>query len=391
MEQTMSAGIDQVVSKFEKRYEEYYGPKGGPSFAVRGPDGRQHVLGRGEPEFTIVARDQRCLDAMSTLDRLVIAESYMSGGLDVEGDFDSVLTHRNFFVDRHPLITAWHMYWPKVRGQVETDQQHISHHYDIEPEFFLSFLDKRHRCYSQAVYERDDESLEDAITRKMDFALTSVGAKAGDRVLDVGGGWGAFTEFAGKRGVSVTSLTISRESEKFINELIKRENLPCEVRYEHLHEHKPAELYDGIVILGVTEHLPDYDASLAIYKRLLKPGGKVYLDACAKRRKYDISSFLRKHIYPGNGSPMCLHDYLRAVAESPFQVEAVHDDRHSYALTAKAWAERFDAAKDEIIKRWGMSHFRKFRVYLWGTYNSVRRDDVQAYRVVLQLPAVEYS
>lgn len=383
----MSAGIDQVFTKFGKRYEEYYGPEGGPSFAVQGPDGRQHVLGGGRPEFTIVAKDQRCLDAMATLDRLVIAESYMSGRLDVEGDFESVMTHRNFFVDRHPMITAWHMYWPKVRGQARTDKEHISHHYDIEPEFFLSFLDREHRCYSQGVYERDDESLEDAITRKINFALDSVGAKPGDRVLDVGGGWGAFTEAAGKRGVHVTSLTISRDSEKFINELIARQNLPCKVVYEHLHEHKPAELYDAIAILGVTEHLPDYDASLAIYKSLLKPGGKVYLDACAKRRKYDISSFLRKHIYPGNGSPMCLHDYLRAVAESPFQVEVVHDDRHSYALTARAWAERFDAAKDEIVRRWGQSHFRKFRVYLWGTYNSLKRDDVQAYRVVLQLPA----
>ena len=383
----MSARIDQVVAKFEKRYEEFYGPGGGPCFAVQGPDGKRHLLGRGQPEFTFVARDQRSLDALGTLDRLVIAESYMSGRLDVDGDFEAVMTHRNFLIDRHPMITAWHMYWPKVRGQAHTDKEHISHHYDIEPEFFLSFLDKRHRCYSQGVYESDDEPLEDAITRKINFALDSVGAKPGDKVLDVGGGWGAFTEAAGKRGVNVTSLTISRDSEKFITDLIARENLPCKVVYEHLHEHKPAEPYDAIVVLGVTEHLPDYDASLAIYRSLLKPGGKVYLDACAKRRKYDISSFLRKHIYPGNGSPMCLHDYLRAVAESPFQVEVVHDDRHSYALTARAWAERFDAAKDEIVRRWGVSHFRKFRVYLWGTYNSLKRDDVQAYRVVLQLPA----
>ena len=70
----MSTGIDQVVSKFEKRYEEFFGPKGGPAFAVRGPDGKTHVLGRGEPEFTVVASDQRCLDEMATLDRLLIAE-----------------------------------------------------------------------------------------------------------------------------------------------------------------------------------------------------------------------------------------------------------------------------------------------------------------------------
>lgn len=383
----MSADFDRVVAKFTKRYAEFFGPPGGPVFAVRGPGGEAHVIGNGQPAFAFVAGDRRSLAALATLDGLVIAESYLSGGLDVEGDFETALTCRNFFVDAHPLITAWHMYWPKLHGQERTDAENISHHYDIEADFFLSFLDKRHRCYSHGIFERDDESLDDAITRKLDFALTSIRAKAGDRVLDVGGGWGAFTEYAGKQGVRVTSLTISRESEKFLNDLIQRDRLPCEVRYQHLHDHKPDSPYDAIVILGVTEHLPDYDKSLALYRSLLKPGGKVYLDACAKRKKYDISSFLRKHIYPGNGSPMCLHDYLRAVAESPFQLESAHDDRHSYALTARHWAERLDASRDEIERRWGRKQYRKFRIYLWGCYDSCTRDDVQAYRAVLKLPA----
>ncbi len=383
----LNAEFDRVVAKFRRRYDDFFGPPGGPVFALRGPSGAEQVIGNGRPAFTIIAPDRRALAALATLDTLVVAESYLSGGLDVEGSLESLLSCRNFFVDSHPIVTAWHMYWPKLRGQERTDAEHISHHYDIDADFFLAFLDSRHRCYSQAVFERDDESLEDATTRKLDFALSSTGLEPGDRVLDIGGGWGAFTEYAGKKGIRVTSLTISRESERFLNELIGREQLPCEVRYEHLHEHRPSEPYDAIVILGVTEHLPDYDKSLALYRSMLKPGGKVYLDASAKRKKYDISSFLRKHIYPGNGSPMCLHDYLRAVAESPFQLEAVHDDRHSYALTTKHWAERLDAARVEVERRWGRTQYRKFRLYLWGCYDSFTRDDVQAYRVVLKLPA----
>ena len=225
------------------------------------------------------------------------------------------------------------------------------------------------------------------MTRKLDFALSAIAVRPGDRVLDVGGGWGAFTEYAGQRGIRVTSLTISHESERFLTELIQRERLPCEVKYEHLHEHRPTDPYDAIVILGVTEHLPDYDKSLEQYRALLRPGGKIYLDASAKRKKGDISSFLRKHIFPGNGSPMCLHDYLRAVSESRFQLEAVHDDRHSYGLTVKHWATRLDAARADIERRWGRAQYRKFRLYLWGCYDSFTRDDVQAYRVVLKLPA----
>lgn len=383
----MSSEIDRIASSYQKRYDEYFGSGGATAFALKAPDGSERVFGNGLPEFTLVAADSRAMKALATLDRLVIAEAYLSGGIEIEGNIEPVVAHRNFFRDKHPLVTAWHMLWPKIHGQERTDAEHISHHYDIDADFFLSFLDKRHRCYSHGIFQCDDESLEDGITRKLQFSLDSVEARAGDRILDVGGGWGAFTEYAGQRDMQVTSLTISRESEKFLNDLIAREKLPCRVEFKHLHEHRPDKPYDAICILGVTEHLPDYDKSLALYGSMLKPGGKVYLDASAKRKKYDISSFLRRHIYPGNGSPMCLHDYLRAVSESPFQLEAVHDDRHSYALTAKHWAERLDAARDEIERRWGRAQYRKFRLYLWGCYDSFKRDDVQAYRVVLGLPS----
>lgn len=383
---TQSNSSSRATRTLTTRYAEYFPEGGGPAFAVRGPDGSVHTVGRGDPAFTLVATDARSLDALASLDRLVIAESYLNGGLEIEGDLGVILTHRNFFLDRHPMVRAWHMLWPRLRGQERADEKNISHHYDIDPEFFLSFLDTRHRCYSQGVFADDEESLEVAMSRKLGIAFDAIGAAPGARVLDVGGGWGAFTEYAGTQGVRVTSLTISKVSESFLRDLISRERLPCEVRYEHLHEHRPEAPYDGIVILGVTEHLPDYDRTLRLYASMLRPGGKVYLDACAKRKKHDLSSFLRRHIYPGNGSPMCLHDYLRAVAASPFQLEGVWDDRHSYALTARHWAERFDAARDAIERRWGRAQYRKFRLYLWGTYDSLRRDDVQAYRVVLSLP-----
>lgn len=383
----MSPAFDRVASKFDKRYAEYFANRTATPFAIRAPNGVSRTFGTGNPEFTLVALNDTGMSALSTVDALVVAESYMSGNLDIEGHVESVLGVRDFFGDTHPVVSAWNMLWPRIRGQQKTDQKHISHHYDIEADFFLSFLDKRHRCYSHGVFQADEEPLEDGITRKLDFALDSVEVKPGARVLDVGGGWGAFTEYGGRKDVQVTSLTISRTSEKFLNDLIARENLPCEARYEHLFDHKPEKKYDAIVVLGVTEHLPDYDRSLAVYRSLLKPGGKVYLDASAARRKFHVSSFLLRHIYPGNGSTMCLHDYLRAVAASPFHLECVHEDRHSYALTAKHWAERFDHARHEIERRWGDFQYRKFQLYLWGCVDAFKRDQLQAYRVVLALPS----
>lgn len=382
----MSPTFERVIQRFSDRCSIYFNGSSGADFALRAPDGTAHSFGNGHPAFTLAAADDRGLEALHSLDQLLIAESYLKGHIDVEGDMETLLQHRNFFPDLHPLIRAWRFIKPRISGQVKSDQGWISQHYDQDADFFLTFMDTRHRCYSHAIFERDDESLEVAMTRKMDFALDAVRAKPGDRVLDVGGGWGAFTEHAGCKGIRVTSLTISRESERFLKELVQREKIPCTVLYEHLYEHSPPEPYDAIVVLGVTEHLPDYDRSLAKYRSLLKPGGRVYLDACAKRKKYQVSAFFQKHVYPGNGTPMCLHDYLRAVAASPFRLEGVWDDRRSYGLTAREWAIRLDAHREEIERRWGKAEFRKFRLFLWGSAEGFFRDDIQAYRLVLALP-----
>ena len=384
----MTDSLSRIAPRFESRYRTFFSDKAPVPFAISDPGGSEKVFGHAPPRFILAASNDAGMSALASLDTLRVTEAYLSGELDITGDVEAALSIRDFFTDAHPVVAAWHMLWPKLRGQEATDKANISHHYDIDPDFFLAFLDKRHRCYSHGVFECDDEELEDGITHKLDFAAEAIEARPGDRILDVGGGWGAFTEYGGKKDLQVTSLTISRVSEKYLNAMIEREKLPCRVAFEHLHEHRPEAKYDAIVVLGVTEHLPDYDHSLALYRSLLKPGGKVYLDASAMRRKYDLSSFLRRHIYPGNGSPMCLHDYLGAVARSPFRLEVVYDDRHNYHLTARHWAERFDAARADIERRWGAAQYRKFRLYLWGCVDGFKRDFMQAYRVVLGLPTV---
>mgnify|MGYP006213774581 CR=1 FL=1 len=121
--------------------------------------------------------------------------------------------------------------------------------------------------------------------------------------------------------------------------------------------------------------------------RLLRPGGRVYLDASAARRKHAVTDFFERHIYRGNGSQMVLHEYLAAVARSPFEVEVVHNDRHSYMLTTLAWAQNLERNRETIEARWGTAQFRRFQLYLWGCVDGFRRDIIQAYRVVLRKPA----
>ncbi len=359
---------------------------GATPFTLRLPDGVETLIGEGEPDVTLVCTSRAGLDALSSFDLATAGEAYLAGDIDVEGDLASLLGMRAMFTDRHPVRYAARFVRPVLRGQVKSDHEYIAHHYEEDPAFFLAFLDRRHRAYSQGVFERPDESLEDAISRKLEYAVSVTGLKEGDRVLDVGGGWGAFVEYAGARGIRVTSLTISEASRAFIQGIIDAQDLPCEVRREHLFAHRPEAPYDAIVNLGVTEHLPDYPRTIATYEQLLKPGGRVYLDASAARRKNWVSTFVEKQLFPGNGSPLALASYVKAVARSPMELELVINDRVDYGLTARHWAENLDAARDFIEDRFGSRQYRLFRLYLWGCVDGFRRDYIQAYRWVLRKP-----
>jgi cyclopropane-fatty-acyl-phospholipid synthase len=379
-------GFMRLINLLRKVCARYYASGQGVPVDVQWRDDKPFRFGQGDPAFTVVVKDKTGVSAFASLDGLAFVEAYVLGHFDIHGDMDALHSMRDMTTDRHPLSYVWNLAKPLIFGQTRMDRSGISTHYDNSPELYLGLLDSRHRCYSQGVFLRDDESLEDAMTRKIEFAIDAIGAKPGDRVLDIGGGWGAFNEHAGKKGIRVTSLTISKESEAFLNKMIKAENIPCEVINCHLYEFEPGFKFDAIVNLGVTEHLPDYARSLATYQRLLKPGGKVYLDASACREKYKFHSFITKHIYPGNCSPLCLHDYMKHLAKTPFRLLGVWDDRHSYMLTAKHWAQNLERNREAIVRACGEPTYRKFHVYLWGTVDVFRRDIMQAYRWVLELP-----
>lgn len=387
---TYSKRFARLAGLVEKQYNTVTAQTGRIPFALRTGDGEETGFGGKQPAFTIILKNGQAISALSTLDQNTIVEAYLADHIDLEGDIMSVLALRELFNDNRGTRFLWRFIQPFLFGQVKSDKKWIAGHYDIDAEFFTCFLDRRHRAYSQAIYLHDDEALEDAVTRKFEFVLEAVKAKPGDEILDIGSGWGAFVAYAGKRGIQVTSLTISTQSQIYVQELIDREQLPCRVLLEHFMEHNPNGKYDAIVNCGVTEHLPDYAGSIKHYGKLLKPGGYLYLDASADRVKHGHGSFMSKYVYGGNATLLCLHQYLAEVAKSPFRLLGVWDDRHSYYLTTQAWAQNFDRHREEIEQRWGKQLYRVFQLYLWGSAEGFQSGMIDAYRIVLHLPEAQY-
>jgi cyclopropane-fatty-acyl-phospholipid synthase len=355
------------------------------------PDRTAHSIGDGgEPAFTVRIVTDRGLAAMAAFDELDVAEAYMDGDLDIEGDLLTALKLRPVLGDPHPLSYLFSTYLePLLFGQVRSDKKWIKSHYDVDPNFFLLWLDSKLRAYSHGFFEADDEPLEAGMERKFRYAFDACGIKPGHRVLDIGGGWGSFLQFAGEQGVHVTSITISDESQKTMQELIRRRGFAsCEVVKEHFLDYRlprDREPFDAIVNLGVTEHLPDYRRTLAQYERLLRPGRRVYLDAYSGAR-HGMPSFVSKWVFQGNTSPLCLEKYLTEVAGTPFEVVVIKNDRHNYFLSCKKWAENLEAKRDEVIARWGKHLYRRFVLYLWSAANSFETGTLSAHHMILQLP-----
>src|SRR6185436_9619160 len=118
---------------------------------------------------------------------------------------------------------------------------------------------------------------------------------------------------------------------------------------ESIFAYDPGEQYDAITLLGVMEHLPDYDKLFRRFAVLLKPGGRLYMDFAANRNKFSVSSFTHRFVVEGNHTPVFLPGLLDAGNEAGFEPIALHNDRHSYYLTLQAWARNLEAARDQVV------------------------------------------
>jgi cyclopropane-fatty-acyl-phospholipid synthase len=381
----------RLVSTFRR----HLAAKGAAAFDLTLPGGEIHKFRTdgnrtgidSPPAFKLHVRSKRGLRALVSFDEYAIAEAYVNSDIDVDGDFLQAFELRRLFSDDHPVLSLLRFLQPMLMGRNKADKKAIATHYDLGNEFYWTFLDKRHRLYSQALYHTGNESLEEAAENKLNYICESCRLGPGSRVLDVGAGWGSFSRFAASRGIDVTMLTLSKEQFSFLMKLSAEEpyNGRLTPKLESIFEFKSGQRFDAIVVLGVMEHLPEYGRLMRHFDSLLQPGGYVYMDFVATRKKYAISTFTHRHVFQGDHSPVVMHELIAASNRVPLEIIAVNNDRHSYFLTAKAWAERLDASHETLARKFGEKPVKAFQLYLWSVANCLYRDaDLESYRVVLK-------
>ncbi|MEV7552898.1 class I SAM-dependent methyltransferase [Amycolatopsis sp. NPDC089917] len=349
------------------------------------PDGSVVEVGMGEPCYRLRFRTD---DALRTpLTELAIGQAFVSGDIDVEGDLGALFGVRASLREDVPLRQRLRFLYDFARSPLKMNKQAVSAHYGRGDDFYLTFIDKRFRFYSQGLFQHPGETIEEASEHKLETMFSALDLQPGDRLLDIGGGWGGVSQYCGARGVHVTTLTIAEDSADHIRALIDDNGIKGEVLLEDFLVHRPAEPYDHAVIYGVIEHLPNYRRFAAKAWDVLKPGGRLYLDASASIQKFSVSSFTRDHIWGGTHTYMTLQDVVAEMLYHGFEVLDVTRETRDYELTMLEWAKRLDAAKDDVIAQWGEETYRAFRLFLWGGTHAFNVNSLQAYHLVAERTA----
>lgn len=377
--QAVNPATRSMLGRFAKQFSD-----SPVSFEISLPDGSVQPFGPAKASFSVMINNQRGLRAIASIDSGRIGDAYVAGDIEIEGDMLQPFRLREEMTDLHPVAYAWRFLQPLIFGQVRTNRSAISDHYDIDSDFFLSFLDPAVPCYTQGVYVDSEETLEAATLRKFDYCFERCQLRPGDHILEIGPGWGAWFEYASARGIKCSGLTISQESADYLGRRAKELGYDWEIIISDLLQYETDRKYDAIVIMGVIEHLPQYKLVLEKFATLVKPDGYIFLDGSACTKKYQLSSFMVKYIYGGNHSFLVLHDFLDKLAKTPLEVMEIYNDRYSYYLTFLQWARNFECRKDFVIERFGDFHYRRFRLYLWGAAYEFLSRSLDCYRMVIR-------
>jgi cyclopropane-fatty-acyl-phospholipid synthase len=268
-----------------------------------------------------------------------------------------------------------------VRHTRERDASAVRHHYDVSNDFYRLFLD--HRCiYSCAYFPPGSEDLDDALEAKLVHICRKLRLGAGERLLDVGCGWGGLLEYAATRfGIAGVGITLSEPQAEAARERLAAVGVGDRVRIE-VRDYRDLPLewrFDKAVSVGMREHvgearLPDYYAAV---HRALRAGG-LFLDHAIGRAGASVQSGLRsrvarrgwqrdavivRYVFP-DGELVPLGPVVTEAERAGFEVRDVENLREHYARTLGFWVERLERAHDRAVALVGERTYRVWRLYM---------------------------
>jgi cyclopropane-fatty-acyl-phospholipid synthase len=354
--------------------------------------GRKQTFGHGDPQVTIRVADAATDRALAFNPWLKVGEAYMDGKLTIEqgslydlidiGMANSGVIQnarwQKLIAGFHTVARWWHQHNP-----IGLARQHVAHHYDLSRRLFELFLDESMQ-YSCAYFLKPGMGLAEAQAAKMRHIAAKLLLEPGQRVLDIGCGWGGLAIYLAKNiGVEVVGVTLSKEQHQVATQRAKDEGLDGRVTFKLQDYRLETESYDRIVSVGMFEHVgvKHYREFFSTVERLLKPTGIALLHAIGRRDGPGFTNpWLRKYIFPGGYSP-ALSEVVPFVEKTGMWITDIEILRLHYAETLKRWRENFNRHREEIARIYDDRFCRMWEFYLMGSELSFRHD----YNMVWQM------
>jgi cyclopropane-fatty-acyl-phospholipid synthase len=342
--------------------------------------GRPHVYtGAPGPVVTIRLHDRPIERQLLFYPRLMLGEAYMDGRLTIEDgatlyDLLEFLGHNMAVAPKSVLTPLYNGFGRVFRGlqqwnPVGRSRRNVAHHYDLSDALYAIFLD-RDRQYSCAYFTGPDQTIEQAQANKKRHLASKLLLKPGQRVLDIGCGWGGLALYLAKEcEVEVTGLTLSVEQHRVAERRAAAAGLSSKVRFKLLDYRQERDQYDRIVSVGMFEHVgvPQYPTFFSKVKSLLKDDGVALLHAIGRSDGAGSTNpWIRKYIFPGGYSP-ALSEVLPVVERTGLWITDIEILRLHYAETLRAWRTRFLAERERVRALYDERFCRMWEFYLAGS------------------------
>jgi cyclopropane-fatty-acyl-phospholipid synthase len=365
------------------------------------------VAGTGGPTFRLVS--PRALGhVLRAPGQLGVGRAYVTGGIEVD-DIDAALSLLDRWqappIDKRtqlrlatasvragalrsfPRAPAAELRPTGRRHSYARDRRAVRHHYNVSNEFFALFLDES-MTYSCAVFSRGAQTLEEAQRTKLELVCTKLGLGRGDRVLDVGCGWGSFAIHAAREhGAHVMGITLSEPQARLARERAAAAGVSdlVDIRVADYRDPLEREAFDAVASIGMVEHvgsanIDDYARRLA---GALRPGGRLLNHGIARltHRDPEAGPFSERFVFP-DAAPLHLSRIQAALERAGLETEHVEDLRSDYAVTLRHWLERLESRPQEAVRVAGDERTRVWRLYLRAARRGFEKRFLSVYQVL---------
>ncbi len=345
-----------------------------------------------EPEG--VARDgtvrMRILDRKALWQLLVnpdlhFGDLYSSGRVQVRGDLLTLLLEAYRYTAENTAIGQVLARGRKLAPDLSESKRNIHHHYDLGNDFYKLWLDREALQYTCAYFAAPDMTIEQAQQAKMHHVCRKLELKAGERVVEAGGGWGGFALFMAKNyGVRVRSFNISKEQIAHSRAWAKQLGLDAQVEFVEDDYRNLTGTYDAFVSIGMLEHVGkgNYKDLGALMSRALTPEGRGLVHSIGRDAPAPMNAWIDKRIFPG-AYPPTLREMMDMFEPNRLSVLDVENIRLHYAKTLECWLQRYEESVDAISAMFDATFVRAWRLYLVGSIAAFLAGRLQLFQVLV--------